>query len=109
MIEIIQSCLETFQSCLESFQSCLKTKKKCLNFCNSGIFLYLCRIIVLKTKTKNDDNETETIYHGGSADMRYSSMGGELHRHLRGRRIANGQKPKAKGLYINNGKMVVIK
>ncbi len=28
---------------------------------------------------------------------------------LQGRKIANGQKPKAKGLYIVNGKVVVIK
>lgn len=28
---------------------------------------------------------------------------------LQGRKIANGQKPTAKGLYINNGKMIVIK
>jgi hypothetical protein len=28
---------------------------------------------------------------------------------LQGRKIANGQKPKAKGLYIVNGRKVVIK
>ena len=37
-----------------------------------------------------------------------SSDAGEYY-DLQGRKIANGQKPKAKGLYINNGKIIFIK
>ena len=41
-----------------------------------------------------------SIVNSSEADAWYS---------LDGRKIANGQKPKAKGLYINNGKKIIIK
>ena len=41
-----------------------------------------------------------SIVNSSEADVWYS---------LDGRKIANGQKPKAKGLYINNGKKIIIK
>ena len=62
-----------------------------------------------------DDESTTAIQEHESHDCNATLSKRESHElsgawyDLQGRKIANGQKPKAKGLYIVNGKVVVIK
>ena len=62
-----------------------------------------------------DDENTTAIQEHESHDCNATLSKRESHElsgayyDLQGRKIANGQKPKAKGLYIVNGKVVVIK
>lgn len=51
--------------------------------------------------------EVERMRNGGNETMR--NGGNETFYNLQGRKIANGQKPKAKGLYISDGKKRVVK
>ena len=48
------------------------------------------------------------IYEVKSEEVKSEKWAGEWYT-LDGRKVTNGQKPKAKGLYINNGRKVVIK
>ena len=62
-----------------------------------------------------DDENTTAIQEHESHDCNATLSKRESHElsgawyDLQGRKIANGQKPTAKGLYIVNGKVVVIK
>ena len=55
-----------------------------------------------------DDENTTAIRSIDNGQLTIDNWAGAWY-DLQGRRIANGQKPTAKGVYINNGKKIVIK